>query len=249
MPYRRRRMNGGGRRRFFRRRRGGTRPTTEQGARVERCHFNFLIDQPIDDSGLVNSDAIMLVGGQSLLGALGGFGTQAAAVARAMQLPLRYYEVKGLVLDISCYMDPALTVSLPASEVIQVGWAVNTQRLDQSGAPTFLPSYWESQWPVNQTSGLAAAGLNEDRDYATRTHVLRAGTLASNVIVTSVGDTDLLVPGPWNRSWYSRLKVRRQISDEFGLFFQTWNIGAPNGPNNLNCVWRVVGSLWYKMRY
>jgi len=237
-----------GGRRFFRRR-SRYRPTTEQGGRLERCHFNFLVDQPSDNiTGGVTSDIVMLVGGASLLGALTPFGTQAAAVARLMQNPLRHYDVETVVFDLDCQLDPgSVSPGLVYSETLTLGFAVNTQRLDGAGAPVTLPPYWESQWPVNQGSGLLST--NEDLDYGTRTHLQRAFALSSHCINTGPNDDSVVLPGrPW-RSFYNRVRIKRRISDDFGLFLQFWNRGEPFAPGVENVQWRVSGSLWYRMKF
>jgi len=251
------RRRGGGRR-FFRRRRG-FRPTTEAGSRIERCYFNVGVDQPIGDvPNAPTYDAIMLASPQSLVEGLLSAGSQAAAVARVLQLPVRDLSVSGLTFDVSVTLSGGTFESPNGAgaadintKTVQCGLAIYTQRLDASGAPTNLPVYDLSQWPVNGTDGFSDA--TEDLDYATRTHYHRATTLAPNQLATPIIDpiVQIFIPGRPNTGWSARVKVGRRISDSYGLFLGFW-VKPPNpvwsNEGATSAFWRVTGSMWYKMR-
>lgn len=250
-PRGRRRFGG---RRFFRRRRG-LRPTTEQGGKVERCHFNFRLDQELTPGGGPVSDIIQIVGGRSLLGGLEAFGTQAEAVARMLQNPLRDFAVLAVHFDIVAFLSPGF-VSIPAGDAsldyleqyTQAGFAVNTQRLDGDGAPVTVPPYWLSQWPVNLTSGLT--GFEEDLDYGTRTHFMRTGALAPHFVPEQGENARPTIDGFPRLSISKTVRVKRRISDDYALFFQFWN--SNTGATTLesaSIIWNVTGSLWYRMRF
>jgi len=250
MAWKRRRFRGGGgrRRRFVRR----MRPTTEQGSRYERCHFNFGVAAEISPSGNPSSDAIQLVGGNSLLGSLVGFGTQAAAVARLLQNPLKDFEVLALSFDVEAILLPGTTADFTDYDntYVQAGFAIYTQGLDADQAPTTLPPYWLSQWPVNASSGLTT--FNEDTDYATRTHFQRAFTLAPHGLVDITVDPvfEVVVPG-WPHYRQSKtVRIRRKLSDKYALFWGNWAFHeAAPGLQSDGIRWLVNGSLWYRMQF
>lgn len=242
---RRRRSTG---RRMFRRRKG-FRATTEQGGRLERCHFNFLVDHPVDPGGSFSADLVRLAGAGAVIETLAGFGTQAAAVGRLLQNPLKGFDVDTIIMDVSATMDAGVTSSAtPASETLRVGWAINTIRTDPDGIPAAAVPFWESQWPVNSGGG-GLSSANEDQDFATRTHVARSGNLQNNVIVTTVGDQDVLVPGRATSHWYSRTRIKRHLGDTHGLYFQVWSLGAPFSPGIDSVIWHVTGSMWYRLKW
>lgn len=259
MAYRRGSMKSRGRRRtrFFRRRRG-FRPTTEEGGRLERCYFNFGVDQPI--SNIPNTpvkDAIMLASPASLSGALGAAGSQAVAVGRLLQVPLRDLSVAALVFDLECIMSPGVE-EIPGSPtsdinlfVAQAGFAVYTQRLDDAGEPVALPAYERTQWPVNQTDGFL--DQVEDTDYATRTHFHRAFTLAPDLVnYTTIDPVFAVVRPGWSRFRTSvRVPVKRRISDQYGLFLGFWTFTPAVSviSTGTTAFWRVTGSLWYRMKF
>jgi len=251
-----------GGRRFFRRRRG-FRPTTEAGSRIERCYFNLGVDQPI--AGIPGSptyDAIMVASPQSLVEGLTAAGTQAAAVARVLALPVRDLSVSGFAFDVECQLGPGTafnetqggTVFVDWNTlVIQAGFAVYTQRLDSDGAPVNLPVYDLSQWPINATTGFTDAV--QDNDYTTRTHFHRAFALAPDVIYELTTDpfTASESTGYKHFRFSCRVKVGRRISDNYGLFLGFWNkTPSPLFANALggtdSVFWRVTGSMWYKLR-
>jgi len=251
------RRRGGGRR-FFRRRRG-FRPTTEAGARIERCYFNLGVDQPVAVTpGTPTYDAIMLASPQSLVEGLQVAGSQAAAVARVLQLPVRDLSVSGLTFDVTCTLSEGTFVSATGAppvdinaKTIQCGLAIYTQRLDASGVLTNLPVYDLSQWPINGTDGFLDA--TEDLDYATRTHYHRAFTLAPNQVVSASSDPVFQYVVHHNEQYRFSAKVRvgRRISDSYGLFLGFW-VKTP-GPvwddaGAESALWRVTGSMWYKLR-
>jgi len=259
MAWPRRAHKRGGRKRFFRRRRSSFRPTTEEGGRLERCYFNVGVDQPVSNLPATPVyDAIMLASPASLSGALGAAGAQAVAVGRLLQVPLRDLSVAALVFDAECVLSPGLFDGGPPAGLVdwnnlalQIGLAIYTQRLDEAGAPTGLPVYDQTQWPVNQTDGWSDAV--EDTDYATRTHFHRAGTLAPDV--TGYYSSDPLAaylrPG-WSRFRTSvRVQIKRRISDDYGLFLGFWNKTPPTSiiPTGGSAFWRVTGSMWYRMKF
>lgn len=191
-----------------------------------------------------------------MLGALTGFGTQAAAVARMLQNPLRDFEVVALVFDVEAilldgtYQGDLGQLQDYDDEWVQCGFAINTQRLDGDGAPVTVPPYWQSQWPVNQDSGLTQ--FNEDEDYAIRTHFSRAFTLAPHCVSPTAADPAFWVTIPgWPRYRQSvRVKVKRRLGDQHGLFWQSWQFheAAPGLASN-GVRYLVNGSLWYKMKF
>lgn len=232
------------------------RQTTEQGSRYERCNFNFGVAAEVSPSGAPTSDSIQLVGGNSMLGALTGFGTQSAAVARMLQNPLRDIEVLAMVFDVTAILLPGVEVPILSDFVdydntyVQAGYAIYTQRLDVDGAPDSLPPYWLSQWPVNQASGLT--GFNEDRDYATRTHLHRSFALLPHQVLAVTIDPveSVTVPGQpfFRRS--ERLRLRRRLPDQYALFWGNWAFhDAAPGLGSDGIRWLVQGSLWYRMKF
>lgn len=246
-------------RRFVRRR--GFRQTTEAGARIERCHFNLGVDQPISNiPSAPTYDAVMLAGTASLSEGLAPAGTQAQAVARVLALPLRSIDVSGLTFDVECQLSSGTAVNdTPGAEldtnttVIQAGFAVYTQRLDGSDAPVVLPPYDLTQWPVNSTSGFTDA--TQDNDYATRTHFHRAFALAPHELQLVTVDPAFYVLKPQypHYRFSAKVRVKRKLSDNYALFFGFW-VKTP-GPLLADlggidsAFWRVTGSLWYKMRW
>lgn len=251
------RRRGGGRR-FFRRRRG-FRPTTEAGARIERCYFNLGVDQPISNiPGAPTYDAVMVASPQSLVEGLSAAGSQAAAVARVLALPVRDLSVSGLTYDVEVVLSPgtdindSLAVLDQNTTVIQCGFAIYTQRLDADGAPVNLPVYDLSQWPINSTTGFTDAV--QDNDYTTRTHFHRAFTLAPNEQkLVAVDPVFYVFRQGWSRFRFSgRTKIGRRISDNYGLFLGFWvktpsPLFADLGGTD-SAFWRVTGSMWYKLR-
>lgn len=265
MAFRRGRGYGRGRsrgRRFFRRRRG-FRQTTEAGSRIERCHFNIGVDQPISNiPGAPTYDAVMLASPESLVEGLTAAGSQAAAVARVLALPVRDLSVSGLTFDVEVQLsggtarNPNPVAVAPVdwnTLVIQAGLAVYTQRLDTDGQPIGLPVYDLSQWPINATTGFSDAV--QDNDYATRTHFHRAFALAPDLIQHTTIDPvfDVVLPGYKHYRFSQRVRIGRRISDNYGLFLGFWvKTPSPLFADNLggatNAFWRVTGSMWYKMR-
>lgn len=254
-PRGRRRFGG---RRFFRRRRG-FRQTTEQGARIERCNFNFGVDQPISSfPGTPQHDLVMAASPQSLINGLTGAGSQAAAVARVLALPIRDLSVSGFVLDVDAVLsggtnnnDTLADLDLNTT-IIQCGFAIYTMRLDSNGEPVTTPAYERSQWPIN------TEGFNddtEDNDYATRTHFHRSFTLAPDEAkLHGVDPAFWTHRGRWpHYRERVRVKIKRRISDNYGLFFGFWNLTpsplyADQFGGSESVFWRLNGSMWYKLR-
>jgi len=242
-----------GRRMFRRVRRGRMRPTTEAGARFQRCHFNLGVTVPVSPIGDPVRDAVQVVSGQSLQSLGGGGATQALAVARVLQNPLKDYEVVALQFDVEAVADPGTVIagSDLITQTFQAGFAVYTQRIDVNGAPVALPPYHLSQWPVNQdVSGFAAD--NEDRDYATRTHFHRAWSMAPHIRNQVASDPGFWVVEPgWPRFRFSRtVRIKRRIGDQHGVYFGLWTFGA-GGVSFFtdNVFFIITGSLWYKMKF
>jgi len=236
---------------MFRRRRG-MRPTTEAGARYERCNFTFGFLHDVSPTGSPSSDSVQLISGQSMIESMNLAGTEAASVARMLQNPLRDFEVKALVFDVEAFPVPFLTGDPPdlSNQVVHGGIAVYTQQLDADGAPVTLPPYWLSQWPVNLgTTGVSQ--FNEDRDYATRTHLDRAFAIYPGFTWTTSIDpiTNVAIPyRPYRQ--YVRLKINRRLGDKYGLFFGVWTSNAGvTGMQTNGLQFLVHGSLWYKMKF
>lgn len=201
----------------------------------------------------------MVASPQSLVEGLTAAGSQAAAVARVLALPVRDLSVSGLTLDVECVLSSGTAVNdTPGAEldlnttVIQCGFAIYTQRLDADGQPVNLPVYDLSQWPVNATTGFTDAV--QDNDYATRTHFHRAFTLAPDEQkLVTIDPAFYLVKSRWPHYRFSiRTKVGRRISDNYGLFLGFWvktpspllaDLGGID-----SAFWRVTGSMWYKLR-
>lgn len=251
MAYRRRAAKRGGRR-FFRRRR--MRTTTEQGGRWERAFFNINNAVPVSQvTPDAVQDAIKIVGGGSLIAPLATAGTQAAAVARALEGPMRGYAVAALQFDVDVWLDPGWNLTAVELEgypfvTVRGGFAVYTQRLTSAYSPTNIPNYHLSQWPIEQAA--APTNLNEDADYATRTHYHRAFTLAPSLVSTfNVVDFYVVDSNPHRHIRFSRIvKIKRVIPDDYALFFGMWNqpLVAPPG-STTNMTFEVTGSLWYRM--
>jgi len=233
------------------------RPTTEQGSRFERCHFNFEVNQEVSPSGAPVSDIIQLVGGNSIIGALSGFGTQATAVAYLLQDAQRDFEVVALTYDVEAYIVPGIAFRAPPQAyeylALPMGFAINSQRLDGDGAPVTIPPYWLSQWPVNQSSGLTQ--FEQDRDYALRTHFARSWTLSAGYVLQTTSDPLTYVHAPgWPRFRFSgRTRIGRRFSDSQALFAQFWNsLPAAGGLDDFGIEevrYHMIGSLWYKMKF
>lgn len=252
MAWSRRATKRGGRRRIFRRRRG-MRPTTEAGARYERCHFNFGVDQPISPIGDPISDAVQLIGGASMTTAMSAAGAEALAVARMLQKPLRDFQVVAVQYDLEAVIDNGLVTvgTFPAAQTVQCGHAIYTQRLDDQATPgpIALPPYWLSQWPVNQ--GVTGNDVfTEDLDYATRTHFHRAFTLAPH-LSNQVSETGFVIVDGWPRFRFSNLvRIKRALPDQYALFAGFWNNSPFNTALFSTAVnWYMTGSLWYKMKF
>jgi len=252
MAYRRRATKRGGRR-FFRRRR--MRTTTEQGGRWERAFFNINNAQPISQvTPDAVQDAIKLVGGGSLIAPMVVAGSQAAAVARALEGPMRGYAVAAVQFDVDAWLDPgwagpyANEYELYPFLVTRCGFSVFTQRLTSAYAPTNIPNYHLTQWPIEQS--VAPTANNEDADYATRTHYHRAFTLApSNVSSFALVDTIVTDPSDKKHFRFSRIvRIKRVIPDDYALFLGQWNQPLVASPGvQLNVTWEITGSLWYRM--
>jgi len=248
-----------GGRRFFRRRRG-FRQTTEAGARIERCYFNLGVDQPIGDTpGTPTYDAVMVASPQSLVEGLTAAGTQAAAVARVLALPVRDLSVSGLTFDVEAVLSTGSVFRSVLDSpvlgdlnfrVLQCGFSVYTQRLDADGAPVNLPVYDLSQWPINSTTGFTDAV--QDNDYATRTHFARTATVAPDLVAELTADPSFFnVLNGWPRWRFSaKVRIGRRISDNYGLFLGFWVKTPPtsNQSEQDSLFWRVTGSMWYKLR-
>lgn len=239
-------------RRFFRRRR--MRTTTEQGGRWERAFFNINVAEPISQvTPDAVQDAIKIVGGGSLIAPLATAGTQAAAVARALEGPMRGYAVAALQFDVDVWLDPGWVLTANEFEgypfaTVRGGFAVYTQRLTSAYAPTNLPNYHLSQWPIEQSA--PPTTLNEDADYATRTHYHRAFTLAPHFVSTfAVADFFATISNDKQHIRFSRIvKIKRVIPDDYALFFGLWNqplVAPPAGQDFM--TFEITGSLWYRM--
>lgn len=249
MAYRRSRgRRGFGFRRRFRRR-NATRLITESGARWERAHFNFGVTQ-VFETFQPTIDAIELVGSTSLTGALATADADLAPVGRLLQLPLRYYEVLGIVVDWHCVVSPMYQFQ-PAPNAfelpMQVGFTVFSQRMTNTGTPAGLPPYWLSQWPINQNSGITSAS-NEDIDYATRTHLQRTGLVFPSVfgVYEFESPPSGVTPGRPTWSGSTKLRLRRKLTDQYSLFIGLWN--DRGNATEYDLQWFVTGSLWYRMR-
>lgn len=232
------------------------RPTTEQGARWERCNFSFGFINDVSPTGSPQSNAIQLISGQSMIAGMTGAGTEAVAVARMLQLPLRDFEVKALVMDVHAYPLPYLQdagadfTPDAGNETVQCGLAVYTQQLDANGAPSTLPPYWLSQWPVNVNA--PPTQFEEDRDYATRTHLSRTFVLRPHYAWSAISDpfNYVLVPGRIDHSSYIKLRINRKFGDKYGLFFGTWTSNPGVSGMDTNAIQFLVnGSIWYKMKF
>jgi len=234
------------------------RPTTEQGGRYERCNFTFGFLQDVSATGSPQSNAIQLISGNSMIESMDLAGTEAGSVARMLQNPLRDYEVKALVLDVHAvivggYYLPFGLGTQPdlENQAVHGGIAVYTQQLDADGAPATLPPYWLSQWPVNQgTTGVSQ--FNEDRDYATRTHLSRSFVVWPHFSAQIATDPFFAVPiqGRPTYQSYIKLRINRRLGDKYGLFFGAWtsNPGV-SGMDTSAIQFLIHGSLWYKMKF
>lgn len=236
------------RRRFSRsfKRRGRIRPTTESGGRWERAYFNLGLTQDSINANAVQ-DGLLITGATALTNALAEQDPTLEPVGRLFQHPLRFYEVLAVQFDWQVWLGrPYASVDTDLGlKVTQVGIAVYTQRVDSGGSPVTLPPFHLSQWPVNQSTGLV--GGSEDDDYATRTHFSRAGSLAPNTPAINVEAREGVSPNG-GIAWrgFTKVRVRRRISDEYSLFLGLWNLG---GLDSDTVQWFVNGSLWYRMRF
>lgn len=200
----------------------------------------------------------MVASPQSLVEGLSAAGTQAAAVARVLALPVRDLSVSGLTFDVEVQLSPGVAIAANPDAyfdmntlVIQAGFAVYTQRLDADGAPVNLPVYDLSQWPINSTTGFTDAV--QDNDYSTRTHFHRAFALAPDTVeIPTIDPVQYITrPGYKHFRFSSRVKIGRRISDNYGLFLGFW-VKTPSplwaDDSSTSCFWRVTGSMWYKLR-
>lgn len=241
-------------RRWRPRRRRATRPTTEQGTgRWERSFFNFAVEQAVgSDPDSASADVVQIVSGISLTTPLSILGSQAEGVAKVLQQPIKGFDVLAITWDLDCFIAPDFvsdTAQNAQAYVLQTGHALFSQRLSTAGVPASFPPYWRSQWPVYQASPVGI--INQDDDYALRTHFHRMQTVYPNRIESAPPElpSQSLSPG-WPRYRYPRTtKLRRRFTDTQGLFFEFWNYTPPTwlpGPT-FSVNWTVTGSLWYRM--
>lgn len=256
MAYRRGRM-GRGRKRFFRSRGRRIRPTTEAGTgrrSFERCQFTFGLDQSVASAGNATYNLVVAASGQSMIEPMSVAGSQAAAVARMLQTPLRGIEVLAIQYRCTAHLSPGLMDTSNFhlapfngdlyNTTLLVGHDLITQRLDTVADPVAASSSLDSQWPVNQAS---PSGSNEDVDYALRTHF--HDTRILRPVLYFADDGPIAAEGHVAAEFVVRTKLRRRLGDDVGLFFQFANLPNVAASISGNVFWTVSGSLWYRMAW
>lgn len=253
----------GRRRRFFRRSGRRIRPTTEQGAgrrSYERSFFNVIVDNLIDgadDTSTYNTFTIL--SGNSLIAPFVATGNNdALALARVLQQPIKGFDLLAIQFDLTAELQDGLVpVQLPFplafstfDSTVRAGFAVYSDRLNAGGSSATTPQYDESQWPVLQSATPTAT--DDDVDHPLRTHVQRSTTFFPTLYADPgvAGDSGSLVHPGWPRFNTSvRLKLRRRLSDTQGVFFQAWNRTPLTNwtGSSTSIIWRLTGSLWYRM--
>lgn len=260
MAYRRGRGYGRGRR-FFRRRRRGIRPSTEAGTgrrSFERCRFTYAFEQSISTTTNTHTDsAVLAISGAAMISPLSAAGTEAAAVARLLQQPIKGYEVLAIQYDVDGRLTPGwdsdsvLTNPNVAGDLYNTGvllaHTLYTQRLGVGGSIVAPEASLESQWPVYQGQPTTD---EEDYDFALRTHFHRARYVTPHLADDGDGSWRLGIPGEpvWRTS--VKAKLRRRLGDNQGLFFGFSNrTNVAYAPSGRTAVWTVSGSLWYRIAW